>query len=256
MLIFLGFGVMVFFIFSNFGRPLEKFAGFFLEKILNPSARLTNYFSVLKDRFQTQGVLKKENELLKNQLQESKAKFNNYDFILQENQELKNLLKFKQNYLGHFEVVPAEVLASSPSNWFSTVLINQGQAAGITEGQAVLNEAGIVGRILETNQTTSLVLLITDPTSAESVGVLRNSLEAVAAGQLGRPLLLKYVLNSADILPGDEVVTSERSNFFPAGFKIGTVIKIIKKEKELFSQILVKPSVDFTRLNKVFVILR
>jgi rod shape-determining protein MreC len=251
----LGLGLFLAIIFF---RPLEKLASVF-QILLSPvlkTANLGQPAKISKEFLKPKSWLIRENQNLQFQLQELKAKYNNYDYLQQENQKLAELLKWRQNLPAGWQLVPGRVLGFSTGNWYSTMLLDLGRRERIEPAEAVINEEGVVGRVLEAGTSNSRVLLITDPTSSVAVEVLRNSLPAVVSGQLGAPLILKYVVNSADLKDGDELVTSSQSGYFPPGLKVGRVIKVVRKEKELFASVLVKPAVDFSKLNLVFVVVR
>ena len=50
------------------------------------------------------------------------------------------------------------------------------------------------------------------------------------------------------------MITSEYSSFFPAGVRIGVVVSAHGAEGSLFQTVEVRPAVDFSRLEEVFVI--
>ena len=65
---------------------------------------------------------------------------------------------------------------------------------------------------------------------------------------------MKNIPKSFDIQVGDEVLTSNYSNRFPANIRIGTVSETRDDGIALFRKVIVKPSVNFTTLEQVFVI--
>ena len=65
---------------------------------------------------------------------------------------------------------------------------------------------------------------------------------------------LKNVAKTLDVAVGDVVITSEYSNLFPAGIKIGVVSKTSQERGALFQNIEITPSVDLARLEQVFII--
>jgi cell shape-determining protein MreC len=67
-------------------------------------------------------------------------------------------------------------------------------------------------------------------------------------------LSMKNIPKSFDIQVGDEVLTSNYSNRFPANIRIGTVSETRDDGVALFRKVIVKPSVNFTTLEQVFVI--
>jgi len=66
-------------------------------------------------------------------------------------------------------------------------------------------------------------------------------------------LVINNVPKSADVKVGDVVITSEYSNYFPAGIPVGTVIEEGNLDN-LFKKVVLKPSVNFTTLEEVFVL--
>ena len=63
-------------------------------------------------------------------------------------------------------LVPAHVVAYGPAQSFSrTVTIDAGSEAGVQPDQTVLNDDGLVGRVLRVTRTTATVLLIVDTES-------------------------------------------------------------------------------------------
>ena len=52
---------------------------------------------------------------------------------------------------------------------------------------------------------------------------------------------------------GDLIISSEYSNYFPAGIPVGTVIEEGNLDN-LFKKVIIQPSVNFTTLEEVFVL--
>ena len=109
-------------------------------------------------------------------------------------------------------LVPAHVVAYGPAQSFSrTVTIDAGSAAGVRPDQTVLNDDGLVGRVLRVTRTTATVLLIVDTESvvggrvgaSMKVGFLRGR------GGLGNNGTLDLQLVDEADAPseGDSIVT-------------------------------------------------
>ena len=62
-----------------------------------------------------------------------------------------------------------------------------------------------------------------------------------------------YVPSLTDVQVGDVVATAGIDGIFPKGIPIGQVTKV-EEGKDLFKQIWIRPSVDFTQLEEVMVI--
>jgi rod shape-determining protein MreC len=66
---------------------------------------------------------------------------------------------------------------------------------------------------------------------------------------------LKYLKRSDDVQVGDLIVTSGMNNIFPKGFPIGTVLSIEKSQYGMTQEVELKPVVDLTNLEEVFIVL-
>ena len=97
-------------------------------------------------------------------------------------------------------------------------------------------------------------MLITDvESSVAAVDARSRDFGLVKGGSLDR-LSMKYVDAGGDIRKGDRIVTSNVSTVFPAGIPIGEVSLASKKEHDLFYHVEIKPIVDFSKIEEVFII--
>ena len=83
----------------------------------------------------------------------------------------------------------------------------------------------------------------------------RTRVDGIVRWEGGENLSLTNVARTLDVREGDVVITSEYSSLFPPGIRIGTVVLTTPLAGSLFQRIDIAPSVDFTRLEEVFVIL-
>ncbi|HHY14274.1 MAG TPA: rod shape-determining protein MreC, partial [Thermoanaerobacterales bacterium] len=60
----------------------------------------------------------------------------------------------------------------------------------------------------------------------------------------------------SNVLPGDLVISSGLGEIFPKGLVIGEVEEIEQQENELLKIAIIKPEVDFQRLEEVFIIIK
>ena len=76
-------------------------------------------------------------------------------------------------------------------------------------GQPLLDAEGLMGQIISVYDSHSVALLITDSSHALPVQVLRNGVRSIAEGRLTTICMsLKFVSPTADIVEGDELVSS------------------------------------------------
>jgi rod shape-determining protein MreC len=176
-----------------------------------------------------------------------------------ENERLRKLLRFQQlnpTYDFRGGQVIARVTSEGPSNYLHTISIDLGQEHGIRPGMPVVTERGLVGRIYTVAATTSTVLLITDPSSGVNALIQRDSSRAtgVVNGQAGAEPVMEYIPQDADVVAGDLVITSGLGGAFPKDLIIGQVVQIRKHDYDMFQQAVVRPTVNFDRLEVVLVI--
>jgi rod shape-determining protein MreC len=69
-------------------------------------------------------------------------------------------------------------------------------------------------------------------------------------------LEFEFMVRGDDVVAGDEVITSGVGGVYPKGLRIGTVTSVKAARSELLHTARVGPSVDFGRLEQVFVMLR
>ena len=149
----------------------------------------------------------------------------------------------------------AEVIARSPENWHKSMTINRGKADGISRNLVVVTPQGLVGRVTSCTDTTSEVLLILDRESAVGALVQVSRTQGIVEGH-GDQNRLKMVNIPYDssIQNGQIVVTSGLSEIFPPGLRIGEVIDVGHEPNGLLKYAYIKPSVDFDKLEEVFII--
>jgi rod shape-determining protein MreC len=158
-------------------------------------------------------------------------------------------------------LVPSRVVAMGPAQSFSrTVTIDAGTAAGVRPDMTVVNDDGLVGRVLRTTRTTATVLLILDGNSV--VGArLGDSLEAGylrGRGVIGNDGRLDLELVDDTVVParGDVVVTwgSEDGAPYVAGVPVGQVTQVFANLRDQTQRAVIRPYVDFSALDVVGVV--
>ena len=194
-----------------------------------------------------------EFDRLSNEIGILRAKLFDLREIEQENARLKSLIGFKQK--SPLLLVSARVIARSPDSWSSSVIIDKGKYNGIKRGMAVINTQGLVGRVVESAENISKVLLVNDPSQGISSIVQRSRQEGLVNGSLGSNLIMRYLPEDAQIAVGDIIITSELSQVYPKGLLVGRVVNIGKEFSGLSRYAVVKPSADLSSIEEVLVII-
>ncbi len=197
---------------------------------------------------------KKENEALKKKVSDLKNQAVRLRELERENQRLRELLNFREEI--QTPMLPAEVIAKSPTPWMDTFVVDQGTRKGVRQGMPVICEKGVVGYILKTTRFVSTVVALTHYNCRVDAIIQRTRAHGVVGGRLEGQCRLFNVLRTEDVTVGDRVVTSGFGNRFPRGLLIGVVHKVIKKPYGLFQEAELTPSVAFNKLEEVYILLR
>lgn len=158
----------------------------------------------------------------------------------QENAVLRAQLNLRPEPQPFF--ITARVIADTGGAFVRTLLVNAGSRDGVLPGQAALAGDGLIGRITSVGARSSRLLLLSDLNSRVPVVVEGSRIRGVLAGDnTERPRLI-YLPATAQVGPGDRIVTSGHGGVFPPGLPIGIVSRAEKGD------IRVQPFVDWDRL--------
>ncbi|MBF0436356.1 MAG: rod shape-determining protein MreC [Magnetococcales bacterium] len=166
-----------------------------------------------------------------------------------ENHRLRQLLDMSLD--PELKSLGARVVGDTSTAFANVLLLNAGRNQGSATNASVLVPEGVVGRVVQTSNTTSLVLTLLDLNSRVPALVQRTRARGIVAGVNGQKLSLEYIGKDEDIRVGDQVITSGIAGSFPKGLLIGTVQEIREGDTGLFQRVIVQPSVDFDRIEEV-----
>lgn len=233
---------------------LQRFA---TEAVSPPMRFFGNIFSSFERFFKNYIWLKNlrgENESLKSEIAELKDKVTLYQEAYVENQRLRRLLDFKESTMA--ETIPSQVIVHDLTGWFQTLMVDKGYRDGVAPDMPVVNDEGVIGRVLDVSEHYSRVLLITDQGSAVDAIDQRNRVRGILRGKDANGCLLKYIRGNLDIKEGDLVITSGKDGIYPKGLRLGIVHAVYKDPVDLFLKIDVKPLVRLSALEEVLIIKR
>ncbi|RQD78182.1 MAG: rod shape-determining protein MreC, partial [Candidatus Syntrophonatronum acetioxidans] len=177
--------------------------------------------------------------------------------LRQENKRLRDMLDFQER--SNYDLIPAKIIARDPSTWFNTLIINKGYNDGVARDMAVTTQDGLVGNVMAVSRHASKVLLLTDSRRAVS-GVVQGSRDmgtiGFVEGSVDEPGYCRMINISreAEISRDDVIISSGLGGVFPPGLVIGEVMEVGRDEYGLLKSALIKPAVNFNRLEEVFVV--
>ncbi|MGB9839305.1 rod shape-determining protein MreC [Thermovenabulum sp.] len=218
---------------------------------------VVNYFAgkvtSIKDIF----YLKSQNEILKKKVDELSSYQKIYYELKTENEKLRRMLDLKERSYD-YNLEAAEVIGRDPSNWFNILIIDKGTNSGVSKNMAVISEDGLVGYTVDVGNNWAKVLLIIDNRSSISAMIQRTRDNGVIKGSVAPAppgyLKMVYLPMDASVVNGDVVISSGLGGIVPKGIIIGKVEEVKKESDNLMKFAIVKPAVDFNKLEYVFVI--
>lgn len=181
----------------------------------------------MQNSFATRDSIEAENQRLRTRLRDLELRSMRYDALAQENAALiglrNSLPPVTQRWL------PAGIVNIQLDSLRQRVLIDRGSMNGVTPGQAVLDDHGVVGQTMHVGPWSAQVIFITDPEHALPVMIERTGLRTIAVG-VGdaTSLALPYLPANADVHVGDVLVTSGLGGVFPPGYPVARVTEVHK----------------------------
>ena len=195
--------------------------------------------------------LRRENQQLKEQQIQTVA-------IARENDQLRNLFGWQKQ--APWKLKLANVVMRDPANWWRTVQIDLGSRDGIQTNQPVLTAEGLIGRVSSVGYMSSQVVLIGDPNCRVSALVENNTHDMgvlSASGPLDTSFVeLSYLASSANLKPGQNVITSGLGGIFPKGIPIGKIVDAQSVEYGLATEARVKLNANLGALEQVWVLFK
>jgi rod shape-determining protein MreC len=249
-------GSMLFFLFATTGKKEFSMPHKLGLEMIGSLQGFTTFFSktgadLFKDYIALWDV-RRENEQLREEIRSLKETNQEYREAAATNIRLHKLLQMKERLPT--PSVSADIIGKDPSLWSHTLIIDRGRKDGLKKGMPAITEDGVTGQVVDTSAHYSKILLAIDPNSAINVLVQRSRMQGILKGD-GEGFELDYVLKNVDVQEGDTIVTSGFGDFFPKGLPVGTVSKTVISKRGMFQKITVAPTVDFSKLEVVLILL-
>ncbi|OGB89204.1 MAG: rod shape-determining protein MreC [candidate division NC10 bacterium RIFCSPLOWO2_02_FULL_66_22] len=197
--------------------------------------------------------LQEENKGLQRETATQKRRIDQLEEQALETQRLQALLAMRQ--ASRAEFLTARVIGKDATNWFKTILLDRGSLEGVRRNQPVLAPDGLVGRVVEVTPTSAKVQLLTDPVNAVGGLIQRTRVTGIVSGNLGAGARVRYLPLMADVVVGDQVVTSGMGGVFPKGIPIGRITAVDRRSGALFQEASLQSAVDLSRLEEVLILM-
>ncbi|KGS01497.1 rod shape-determining protein MreC [Burkholderia sp. ABCPW 111] len=188
----------------------------------------------------TSSALRHENQQLRDRNLKLSLQANQAGQLAADNAHLRAVLELRQQIAA--QATPVEIQYDTGDPFSQKIIIGHGSQAGIQDGAPVVNEDGVIGQVTRVFPLQSEVTLVTDRDLAIPVQVLRTGLRSVIYGTpKGDALDLRFVPTSADLLAGDELVTSGLDGVYPPGLPVAKVVRVDKLADTAFAHVVCAP---------------
>ena len=180
--------------------------------------------------------------------------------MVADNNALRDQFNFKNSKSNN--LIPATIVGApgfipaitEPESY----TLDKGENDGIKMGDAVVYEDNLVGRIIKVTKTLSSVQLITNSSSSFTAKTLESNALGVVKGQGGGGLMLDNVVLSDSIKIGDLVLSKGDLGVLGIGLApdlvAGEIVAVSKNPSDLFQRAKIESRLDFSKLDKVFVV--
>jgi len=197
--------------------------------------------------------LRDENNRLTTERLLTHARLQQFAALEAENSRLRAMLDATTRVRNKVRV--AQIMSVSSDPFEHVLVINRGSRDGVYDGQAMIDDSGVVGQIVETGLLSAQGILISDPDHALPIEVNRNGLRTIALGTGNYDSLdLPFLPNNADIREGDLLVTSGLGGEFPAGYPVAVVTSVIRNPQEPFAEVSAKPVAALNQVRELMLI--
>ena len=226
-----------------------------LQKIIyNANDKLKGSFEFLVNF----SKVKQENEELAKKNAELENKLIEYNRMKDENTTLREMFDYSQanqnyNYLG------CNIVGYSGGNISNGYVIDKGTNDGVKKDMIVITPQGLVGKVTKSESSYSIVQTILNENIAvasmvESTRETTGILQGATDNKNKNLAVLSNIPIDSEIKEGDVILTSGLGGMYPKEIRIGEVVSVEIDTVGIMKKAVVKPYVDFNKLEGLFVV--
>ncbi|GMV12264.1 MAG: rod shape-determining protein MreC [Myxococcales bacterium] len=201
--------------------------------------------------------VKKDNDKLAYENARLRAEVRQLKSAEAENVRMRRLLNLRETISA--ETVSAVVIGKDTTEFFRVAHVTlDNPGVQVKPGMPVLSFDGTVGTVLRVAGDKVDVELTVDAGFGVDVVVERTGARGFVRGVGDRSrygVRVEYVQRSDEVDVGDVLLTSGVGCRFPKGVPVARVNKVIKRDFGMYQTVEAEPTVDFSRLEEVLVVL-
>ncbi len=242
---------------ENGGRDLSWWEGIVLEIAVPVQKGVSAPVDAVRDAWRNYVDLvgvRRENERLLVEVAALEEQSLQYREALVASGHLQRIAAMRDEF--EVPMLPSAIVGLDVSPWFRALLVDRGASHGVRAGNPVITGEGVVGLVTKTSPHAAKTMLLLDRQSTIDSVVQRSRARGMVRGQGTDRLAFEFVVRGADVAIGDVVITSGLGGVYPKGLRIGEVVEVADAGGSLIQVATLQPSVDFGKLEQVFVMLR
>ncbi|MCX6812189.1 MAG: rod shape-determining protein MreC [Candidatus Berkelbacteria bacterium] len=227
---------------SSFFRPVSR-------SLVHAGKKIASGFSFISEI----SDLRSKNNQLTADLIAAKVYNSKLQESESENAGLLKQLDYKNDNQNQ-NLVLAEVVELDPTNFYDTISIDRGTADGVKPGMAVVSLGVLVGKIDQVFPTSAKVILITGKDSIVQVMLGESRTTGILRGGISG-MTLEDIPIDTPVADNENIITSGLGGFLPKGIFVGNADKEISGKSDIFKTLKVISPIDFSKLERVFVVI-
>ncbi len=210
---------------------VSKAVNFAVSPLQSVSDSICDSISEIGGYFRNQKKLLEENESLKKENAELKKLESRNMLLKNQNDNLYGYLGLKRERTD-FELVNAQIIARTSSNYTSSFVIDKGTFHGVKEDMPIIDSDGnLLGVTVSADATSTKCLSVLSydvnvgvyDERTGNTGVMSGDFDAFSSGKC----MIKGLVSQTDIKEGDGILTSGLGDVYPRGLTVGKVESII-----------------------------
>ena len=249
---------------SSIGRMEGADLGFFgnlisgLQKVTYKTGlTLTNSFYSVQEIVK----MREENIMLTETVYSLKEQVRILENIVNKSDALETEYEMKKNL--SYDYVVGQVIALDDSNWFSRFTIDKGENDGLQQNDIVIQavktddgiiQIGLLGIVTETSSNWSKVITLPDESCKVSFRDINNDESGIVQGGIDGNVTGYFFNSKVSAEAGDKLVTSGIGEIYIPDIYIGDVKEVVKTTDASTQKIIVEPAVEFTKINRVYIL--
>ena len=162
--------------------------------------------------------LKRERQVMQQRMIEARA-------ILLENRELRAALQLRER--ARDAVATGRIVGSSFTSPRRFAILSAGRSDGVRVGMPVRSAEGLVGRVIDSGQLASRVLLVSDRSNIVPARLLRGGIPVISQGRGDGTVDVRPLeVGRNPFKRGDIIITSGTGGLYPPLIPIARVIRL------------------------------